>query len=72
MSSSVLLIAGAASWSGVAGHNWLSLRFGAPLASLAMAGIFLLFAIIGVAGCKVSRHRSKERAILARATRAYG
>ena len=56
----------------VAGHNWLSLRFGAPLASLAMAGIFLLFAIIGVAGCKVSRQRTKERAILARATRAYG
>ena len=56
----------------VAGHNWLSLQFGAPLASLAMAGIFLLFAIIGVAGCKVSRQRTKERAILARATRAYG
>lgn len=56
----------------VAGHDWLSLQLGATFASLAMTGMFLLFALIGAAVCAVSRRRTQERAILARAARAKG
>jgi len=56
----------------VAGYDWLSLQWGATFAGLAMAGIFLLFALVGAAVCAVSRRRTQERAILARAARAKG
>jgi hypothetical protein len=56
----------------VAGYDWLSLQGGATFAGLAMAGIFLLFALVGSAVCAVSRRRTQERAILTRAARAKG
>jgi hypothetical protein len=56
----------------VAGYAWLSLQLGAIFAGLAMAGIFLLIALIGAIVGAVSRRRAKARAILERAARAHG
>jgi hypothetical protein len=55
----------------VAGYYWLSLRFGAIFAGLAMAGVFVCLAIIAAAIGAVIRRRVKERAILARAAKAH-
>jgi len=54
----------------VAGYVWLSLQLGAVFAGLAMAGVFLLVALVGALVVAVSRRRAKERAILERAARA--
>jgi hypothetical protein len=54
----------------VAGYTWLALQLGAVFAGLAMAGIFLLIALVGVIVCAISRRRARERAILERAARA--
>lgn len=56
----------------VAGYVWLTLQLGAIFAGLAMAGIFLLIALIAAIVCAVSRRRAMERAILKRAARAQG
>jgi hypothetical protein len=56
----------------VAGYNWLTLQLGATFAGLAMAGIFLLIALIAATVCAVSRRRAKKRALLIRAARAHG
>jgi len=56
----------------VAGYSWLSLQLGATFAGLAIAGIFLLIALIAATVCAVSRRRAKERALLIRAARAHG
>ena len=56
----------------VAGCGWLSLQLGATSASFAMAGIFVLVALIAATVCAVSRRRTKERAMLIRAARAEG
>jgi len=55
----------------VAGYYWLSMRFGAIFAGLAMAGVFVCLAIIAAAIGAVIRRRVKERAILARAAKAH-
>jgi len=55
----------------VAGYYWLSMRFGAIFAGLAMAGIFVCLAVIAAAIGAVIRRRVKERAILARAAKAH-
>jgi hypothetical protein len=55
----------------VAGFYWLSLQIGAIFAGLAMAGIFVCFAIITALISAVIRRRVKERAILARAAKAH-
>jgi hypothetical protein len=44
---------------------------GAIYAGLAMAGVFVLIALIGAIVFSVSRRRAKERAILERAARAH-
>jgi hypothetical protein len=54
----------------VAGYVWLSLQLGAVFAGLAMAGVFLLIALIGAVVSAVTRRRAQERAILERAARA--
>jgi type VI protein secretion system component VasK len=54
----------------VAGYVWLSPQFGAAVASLIMAGIFVLIALAATIVCLVSRRRARERAILERAARA--
>jgi hypothetical protein len=55
----------------IAGYDWLSLRFGAVFAGLAMAGVFVCFAIVAAIIGSVIRQRVKERAILARAAKAH-
>jgi len=55
----------------VAAYEWLSLQLGAVFAGLAMAGVFLLIALLGAIVCAVSRRRARERAILERAARAH-
>jgi hypothetical protein len=56
----------------VAAYAWLVLQLGTVFAGLAMAGIFILIALIGAIFFAVSRRRAKERAILERAARAHG
>ncbi len=55
----------------VAAYDWLSLQWGAVYAALAMAGIFILIALIGALVSAISRRRARERAILERAARAH-
>ncbi|HXX52852.1 MAG TPA: hypothetical protein VEI98_16455 [Xanthobacteraceae bacterium] len=55
----------------IAGYDWLSLRYGAVVAGLVMAGIFVCFAILAAIVGFVIRRRVKERAILARAAKAH-
>jgi hypothetical protein len=54
----------------VAGYVWASAQLGAVFAGLAMAGVFLLIALIGAIVVAVSRSRAKQRAIVERAARA--
>jgi hypothetical protein len=54
----------------IAGYVWASAQLGAVFAGLAMAGVFLLIALIGVIVFAVSRRRARQRAIMERAARA--
>jgi hypothetical protein len=54
----------------VAGYVWASAQLGAVFAGLAMAGVFLLIALIGAIVFAVSRSRAQQRAIMERASRA--
>jgi hypothetical protein len=54
----------------VTGYMWLSLQLGAVFAGLAMAGVFLLIALIGAAVAAISRGQARQRALLERAARA--
>jgi hypothetical protein len=54
----------------VAGYVWASTQLGAVFAGLAMAGVFLLIALIGAIVFAVSRRRARQRAVIERAARA--
>ena len=54
----------------VAGYTWLAPQLGAVFAGLAMAGVFLLIALIAATAAVVSRSSARQRAILERAARA--
>jgi hypothetical protein len=54
----------------VAGYTWLAPQLGAVFAGLAMAGVFLLIALIAATAAAVSRSSARQRAILERAARA--
>jgi len=54
----------------VAGYVWLALQLGVVFGGLAMAGIFLLIALIAATAAAVSRRSARQRAILERAARA--
>jgi hypothetical protein len=54
----------------VAGYVWFALQLGVVFGGLAMAGIFLLIALIAATAAAVSRRSAKQRAILGRAARA--
>jgi len=56
----------------VAGYDGLAPQLGNVFAGLAMAGISLLIAVIGVIAAGISRRRARQRAILERAARAQG
>jgi len=54
----------------VAAYAWLLPQLGAVFAALAMAGVFLLIALIATTAAAVSRRSARQRAILERAARA--
>jgi len=54
----------------VAGYVWLALQLGSIFGGLAMAGVFLVIALIAATAAAVSRHSAKQRATLERAARA--
>jgi hypothetical protein len=54
----------------VAGYVWATTQLGAVFAGLAMAGVFLLIALIGAIVFAVSRRRARQRAVMERAARA--
>jgi hypothetical protein len=56
----------------VTGYVWLAIQMGAVFGGLAMAGIFLLIAVIGTAACTLSRRRTRQRSTLDRAARTQG
>jgi hypothetical protein len=56
----------------VTGYAWLSIQLGPVFAGLAMAGVFLLIAVVGAAASALARDRTRQRAILERAARAQG
>jgi hypothetical protein len=56
----------------VAGYAWLSVELGPVLGGLAMAGAFLLIAVIGAASSALAQRQTKKRALVERATRARG
>jgi hypothetical protein len=56
----------------VAAYAWLSNQLGSVFGGLAMAGVFLLMAIIGAAASALARKRNRQRAILERGARAQG
>jgi hypothetical protein len=56
----------------VTGYAWLSIQLGPVCGGLAMAGLFLLIAVIGAAASALSRRQTRQRAIVERAARAQG
>jgi hypothetical protein len=56
----------------VTGCAWLSIQLGPVFGGLAMAGVFLLIAVVGAAASALARDRTRQRAILERAARAQG
>ena len=56
----------------VTGYAWLSFKLGPIFGGLAMAGVFLLIAVVGAAASALARERTRQRAIVQRAARAQG
>jgi hypothetical protein len=56
----------------VTGYAWLSIQLGPVFGGLAMAGVFLLIAVIGAAASALVRDRTRQRAIVERAARIQG
>ena len=56
----------------VTGYAWLSIQLGPIFGGLAMAGVFLLIAVVGAAASALARDRTRQRAIVQRAARAQG
>ena len=56
----------------VTGYAWLSIQLGPVFGGLAMAGVFLLIAVVGAAASALARDRTRQRATLERAARAQG
>ena len=56
----------------VTGYAWLSSQLGPVFGGLAMAGVFLLIAVIGAASSALARDRTRQRAIVERAARTQG
>jgi hypothetical protein len=54
----------------VTGYAWLSIQRGPVFGGLAMAGVFLLIAVVGAAASALARDRTRQRAIVERAVRA--
>jgi hypothetical protein len=54
----------------VSGYAWLSVKLGPVFGALSMAGFFLLVSLAGMLWSTTLRRRTRERAIVERATRA--
>lgn len=54
----------------IAFYAWLSLQFGVIYGGLIEAGVFVLIALIAALVLKISRRRTRQRAMLERAARA--
>jgi hypothetical protein len=54
----------------VTGYAWLSIQLGPVFGGLAIAGVFLLIAVIGAAASALARDRTRQRAIVELAARA--
>jgi hypothetical protein len=52
----------------VAGHAWFSAKLGPVFGALAVAGVFVVIAILGTAASVIIRNRTQQNAILERAT----
>ena len=56
----------------VTGYVWASIQLGPVFGGLAMAGAFLLIAVVGAAASATARARTRQRAIMKRAARVKG
>jgi hypothetical protein len=56
----------------VTGYLWASIQLGPVFGGLAMAGVFLLIAVVGAAACAFARATTRQRAVVERAARAQG
>ena len=56
----------------VTGYVWASIQLGPVFGGLAMAGAFLLIAVIGATASAATRARTRQRAIMERAARPQG
>jgi hypothetical protein len=56
----------------VTGYVWASIQLGPVFGGLAMAGAFLLIAVIGATASAVTRAGTRQRAIMERAARPQG
>jgi hypothetical protein len=56
----------------VTAYSWVSVQLGPVFGGLAMAGVFLLIALIGTAASVLSRRQTKQHATLERAVQARG
>jgi predicted lysophospholipase L1 biosynthesis ABC-type transport system permease subunit len=56
----------------VTGYVWASIQLGPVFGGLAMAGVFLLTAIVGAAASAIARARARQRAMMERAARPQG
>jgi hypothetical protein len=56
----------------VTGYVWASIQLGPVFGALAMAGAFLLIAVVGAAASAVARGRTRQRAVMVRAARPQG
>ena len=53
----------------VTGYVWLSIQLGPVFGGLAMAGVFLLIAVMGATASALARRQTRQRAIFERAAR---
>jgi hypothetical protein len=56
----------------VTGYAWLSIQLGPVFGGLAMAGVFLLIAVVGAAASAIARARTRQRAVMERTARPQG
>ena len=56
----------------VTGYAWLSIQLGPVFGGLAIAGVFLLIAVVGAAASALARGRTRQRSTLERAAGAQG
>ena len=56
----------------VTGYVWASIQLGPVFGGLAMAGVFLLIAVVGAAASAIARARTRQRAVMERTARPQG